>query len=73
MCTSSHPAISRSTVCSVSATGFALTPDDRRLYETTKRTLAARQWVFVQDYADAKTTVVEDIQRRAGLPASLEP
>lgn len=48
-------------------------PDDRRLYETTKRTLAARQWVFVQDYADAKTTVVEDIQRRAGLPASLEP
>jgi GrpB-like predicted nucleotidyltransferase (UPF0157 family) len=38
---------------------------DRRLYEAAKRDLAARQWPFVQDYADAKTTVVEAILARA--------
>jgi GrpB-like predicted nucleotidyltransferase (UPF0157 family) len=46
--------------------------DDRRLYESNKRSLAAQQWAYVQDYADAKTAVVEDIQRRAGLPAPLD-
>lgn len=39
---------------------------DRALYERTKRELAAREWNVVQDYADAKTDVVEDILRRAG-------
>lgn len=43
--------------------------DDRILYETTKRRLAAQQWAFVQDYADAKSEVVEEIRVRAGLPA----
>lgn len=45
--------------------------DDRMLYETTKRQLAAREWNFVQDYADAKTAVVEEIRIRAGLPEGL--
>ncbi len=35
--------------------------DDRRLYEATKRELAARDWVYVQDYADAKDQVVAAI------------
>jgi GrpB-like predicted nucleotidyltransferase (UPF0157 family) len=37
---------------------------DRELYERTKRTLAAREWAYVQDYADAKTEVVEEIVAR---------
>ena len=38
---------------------------DRQLYERTKRELAAREWAFVQDYADAKGDVVEEIIARA--------
>ena len=38
---------------------------DRELYERTKRELAARKWAYVQDYADAKTEVVEEIVARA--------
>jgi GrpB-like predicted nucleotidyltransferase (UPF0157 family) len=38
---------------------------DRELYERTKRELAAREWAYVQDYADAKTEVVEEIIARA--------
>jgi GrpB-like predicted nucleotidyltransferase (UPF0157 family) len=38
---------------------------DRALYEQTKRTLAARSWRIVQDYADAKTEVVAQIMSRA--------
>lgn len=40
-------------------------PDDRDLYARTKRELAAREWAVVQDYADAKTAVVEGIIARA--------
>ena len=40
-------------------------PSDRRLYERTKRDLATRQWAYVQDYADAKSTVVNEILLRA--------
>jgi GrpB-like predicted nucleotidyltransferase (UPF0157 family) len=40
-------------------------PDDRALYESVKRDLAARQWETVQDYADAKSTVVGEILKRA--------
>lgn len=40
-------------------------PEDRKLYERTKRELAARTWKYVQGYADAKTDVVEQILRRA--------
>ena len=39
--------------------------DERLLYESTKRSLAARDWTFVQDYADAKSEVVERIIARA--------
>jgi GrpB-like predicted nucleotidyltransferase (UPF0157 family) len=39
---------------------------DRELYERTKRELAARDWEFVQDYADAKTDIVKQIVARAG-------
>jgi GrpB-like predicted nucleotidyltransferase (UPF0157 family) len=42
--------------------------DDRDLYERTKRDLVTRDWQYVQNYADAKTEVVEEIVRRAGLP-----
>jgi GrpB-like predicted nucleotidyltransferase (UPF0157 family) len=38
---------------------------DRELYEQTKRELAAREWAYMQDYADAKTEVVEEIIARA--------
>jgi GrpB-like predicted nucleotidyltransferase (UPF0157 family) len=38
---------------------------DRELYERTKRELAAADWKYVQDYADAKTAVVEKIIARA--------
>jgi GrpB-like predicted nucleotidyltransferase (UPF0157 family) len=44
-------------------------PADRNLYELAKRHLAKRQWAYVQDYADAKSTVVNQIMSRA-LPAT---
>ena len=37
----------------------------RLLYERTKRELAAKTWTYAQDYADAKTAVVEEILARA--------
>jgi GrpB-like predicted nucleotidyltransferase (UPF0157 family) len=40
-------------------------PDDRDRYAAVKRDLARREWRYVQDYADAKGDVVEDILRRA--------
>ena len=40
-------------------------PDDRRLYERTKRELARKEWKYTQNYADAKTDVVEEILLRA--------
>ena len=43
--------------------------DDRDLYLRTKRELAAREWKYVQNYADAKSAVVEEIIARAGPPA----
>jgi len=36
-------------------------PEDRNHYAATKRTLSTREWRYVQDYADAKTVVVEEI------------
>jgi GrpB-like predicted nucleotidyltransferase (UPF0157 family) len=38
---------------------------DRELYARTKRELAAYDWKYVQQYADAKTAVVQEIMRRA--------
>ena len=43
--------------------------DERARYLRTKRELAARHWVFVQDYADAKGEVVEGIIQRATAEA----
>jgi GrpB-like predicted nucleotidyltransferase (UPF0157 family) len=42
--------------------------DDRELYGRTKRELVGRDWEYVQNYADAKSEVVDAINRRAGLP-----
>lgn len=39
--------------------------DDRLLYEQAKRELASRTWRNVQNYADAKTNVVQEILGRA--------
>jgi GrpB-like predicted nucleotidyltransferase (UPF0157 family) len=50
---------------------------DRELYQRTKLELAARHWNFLQEYADAKSAVVEAIIARAradrtrGLPADV--
>jgi GrpB-like predicted nucleotidyltransferase (UPF0157 family) len=38
---------------------------DRKLYTDAKRELAARDWKYVQQYADAKTSVVHEILDRA--------
>jgi GrpB-like predicted nucleotidyltransferase (UPF0157 family) len=38
---------------------------DRELYTRTKRELAARNWKYMQQYADAKTAVVREIMSRA--------
>ncbi len=40
-------------------------PADRQRYERTKRELAQRDWTYLQHYADAKTSVVAAIMRRA--------
>lgn len=40
-------------------------PEERQLYERTKRELAARRWAYIQNYADAKSWVVEEIIARA--------
>jgi len=39
--------------------------EDRALYQATKRRLSAQTWAYVQDYADAKGEVVEQIITRA--------
>jgi GrpB-like predicted nucleotidyltransferase (UPF0157 family) len=38
---------------------------DRELYAAAKRELAARDWKYTQQYADAKTEVVREIMARA--------
>ncbi len=52
---------------------------DRDLYARTKLALARQEWKYVQNYADAKTVVIEEIIARAGRrskrmkPAPLTP
>jgi GrpB-like predicted nucleotidyltransferase (UPF0157 family) len=46
--------------------------DDRQLYERKKRELATQTWAYVQNYADAKTDVVEEIVARAGGPPRVD-
>jgi GrpB-like predicted nucleotidyltransferase (UPF0157 family) len=41
-------------------------PEERERYLAAKRELAARRWRYVQDYADAKTEVIDDIIARGG-------
>ena len=43
-------------------------PGERDLYASVKRELAARRWEHVQDYADAKSVVVQQILERATRP-----
>ena len=38
---------------------------DRELYQRAKRELAARDWTYIQQYADAKSAVVEEILSRS--------
>lgn len=38
---------------------------DRDLYAQTKRALAQQNWKYMQNYADAKTEVIEEIMNRA--------
>ncbi len=40
-------------------------PADRDLYAETKRNLAPQEWKYVQNYADAKSKIIEDIMLRA--------
>jgi GrpB-like predicted nucleotidyltransferase (UPF0157 family) len=44
-------------------------PADLELYVRTKRELAARDWKYVQQYADAKSAVVQEIMARADAAA----
>ena len=39
--------------------------EDRLLYQQTKRRLAARLWKYTQNYADAKSEIVQEILARA--------
>lgn len=43
---------------------------ERLLYESAKRRLAAQEWTYVQQYADAKSEVIGEIMGRAGLTPS---
>ena len=45
-------------------------PGDRAHYQRVKRELAERDWTYVQEYADAKTEVVEEIIARARAAAT---
>ena len=40
-------------------------PEDKSLYETTKRHLSQQVWHYLQHYADAKSAVVQEIMDRA--------
>ncbi|WP_329049378.1 GrpB family protein [Amycolatopsis sp. NBC_01488] len=40
-------------------------PEERDLYAAKKRELAAKEWKYVQNYADAKTEVIDEIIGRA--------
>jgi GrpB-like predicted nucleotidyltransferase (UPF0157 family) len=40
-------------------------PADRELYLRAKQALAKKEWAEIQNYADAKTSVVEEIMSRA--------
>ena len=39
-------------------------PEDRKLYEATKRNLSQQTWKYIQNYADAKSAIVQEIMNR---------
>lgn len=39
--------------------------EDRKAYENLKKELASKEWDYMQDYADQKTSLVEEILKRA--------
>jgi ribosomal protein S18 acetylase RimI-like enzyme len=43
-------------------------PEDRNRYEKLKRLLAQRDWGDMNDYAEAKSSLVQEILARAGTP-----
>jgi GrpB-like predicted nucleotidyltransferase (UPF0157 family) len=45
---------------------------DRQLYERAKRELAEKEWKYTQNYADAKSAVVEEIIARAEQAGSAD-
>jgi len=45
--------------------------EDRELYARTKRALAERNWKYIQNYADAKSEVIEEILSRALRAAAM--
>jgi GrpB-like predicted nucleotidyltransferase (UPF0157 family) len=45
---------------------------DRELYARTKRTLAEQDWKYTQNYADAKSAVIEEIISRARASKTAE-
>jgi GrpB-like predicted nucleotidyltransferase (UPF0157 family) len=47
--------------------------EDRERYLATKRALAGRTWAWVQDYADAKSAVVEEILTRSACRGCRPP
>ena len=47
-------------------------PSDKALYLRTKRALARKDWKYMQNYADAKATVVKRILKRARAWAAAE-
>ena len=54
-----------STACSMFRDWLRCHADDRALYARTKLALAAKQWKYIQNYADAKTAVIDEIVARA--------
>lgn len=46
--------------------------DDRELYARAKRELAQRDWKYTQNYADAKTAIVQEILARAAAHQASE-
>lgn len=42
-------------------------PSDRELYLRAKWALAEKEWKYMQNYADAKTEIIEEIMKRAGF------
>ena len=64
-CMHSPAEVPRWSGCCCAATRLRTQPEERGLYERTRRDLAARRWDYIQDYADAKASEVEEIISRA--------